>query len=94
MIFEDSRIERDFVSTMKKMESIEFYNFSKTKYASQKQLVAIQKIFDTNNVSLLNEKLLNLSNIRLKRPNSSLYEIQMEYNSKYNSNLSKSTINN
>ncbi len=92
--FENIRIERDFLATYKKMESIESYNSQKSKLNSQKQIDAINKIKNSSKIKLLNDSKLKLMDLRLKNPNYSLNEIQMAYNDIYNLNISKSTINN
>ena len=92
MLFEDSRIERDFVSTYKKMESIEWYNIKKTKESSQKQIKLIKKIFNEKKEKELSTDQINIAKLRLKHPDYSLLELQMEFNHVYEKDVSKSTI--
>lgn len=94
MIFEDKRIERDFLATYKKMESIETYNFKKSEEFSQKQIESIKKILNTQAFNSLDIKKINLAKLRIEKPNYSLSELQIEYNNRNNKNYSKSTINN
>ena len=92
MIFEDSRIERDFISTLKKMESIEEYNYKKTIEASTRQIKVLKEILNSKKVEFLSKEKINLVNLRIDNPTYSLSELQMEYYQLYGKNLSKSTI--
>ena len=92
MLFEDSRIERDFVATYKKMESIEQYNQDKTKKSSIKQIEAINHIFDNKKENKLSIDQQKISKIRIDNPNYSLLELQMQFNHENNKEVSKSTI--
>ncbi|NQX83235.1 MAG: DNA-binding protein WhiA [Mycoplasmataceae bacterium] len=94
MIFEDSRIERDFVATYKKMESIEKYNYEKSHKVSVKHIESINKILGTIFFESLDENKKILAKLRLEKPNYSLSELQMEFNYRNNKNFSKSTISN
>ncbi len=94
MIFEDSRISRDFIATYKKMESIENYNLKKTLENSIVQCDAIKKIKGSFLEKNLTKREKEVMNLRLKFPNYSLSELQMEYNDNFDSNISKSTMNN
>ncbi len=94
MLFEDSRIERDFISSFKKMESIEAYNLKKQNISAKKQIDIINNIKNKPIINSLTTKQFNLMNLRLEKPSYSLSELQMEYNFIYDENVSKSTINN
>ena len=91
--FEDQRIERDFVSQLKKMESISEYNNNKIQSASSEQKVSIEYLIEKNLMKSFNQKKQNLAYMRLKKLNLSLEDLAFEYNKKYNQNFSKSTIN-
>ncbi len=93
MIFEDSRIERDFVATFKKMESIEEHNLEKTRVSSKKQIDAIKNIYKNKRENELSEDQRNIIKIRMEYPDFSLLELQMEFNYKYKKDISKSAIN-
>ena len=93
MIFEDARIERDFLATYKKMESIENYNFEKTKKSAEKQITSIKKVLETDLKNKLNTDQIRLAEMRIKHPLFSLLELQMEFNAKFKKNVSRSTIN-
>lgn len=92
MLFEDSRIERDFVATYKKMESIEAYNLNKIRNSSKKQIDIINKIFNKNEEEHLSGDQQKIAHLRLKHPDFSLLELQMEFNHLYRRDVSKSTI--
>lgn len=92
MFFEDSRIERDFVATYKKMESIEEYNQHRSEEACQIQVNAINIVKDSDVFNKLSIKLRQLAELRLEKQNYSLSELQMEYNIRFDADISKSTI--
>ena len=94
MVFEDSRIERDFIASFKRMKSIEKHNFKKLKNVSDEQVRCINKILEFNLIIFLTKEQIILMDLRIEKPNYSLSELQMEYNFRNKSNVSKSTINN
>lgn len=94
MYFEDSRIERDFVATFKKMESIENYNLEKSFNSSEKHIKAVKKILNSNKFDALNINMKEIINLRIEEPTHSLSELQMDFNERNNTDYSKSTINN
>lgn len=94
MIFEDARISRDFIATYKKMESIENYNYQKSIENSNKQCEAIELVKGSPLENALSKREKEIMNLRLKFPNYSLSELQMEYNDKYDAEISKSTVSN
>lgn len=94
MFFEDSRIERDFVATFKKMESIENYNFKKTYDTSEKQIKAIKKLKKMPTYNSLKKEWVDLMELRIEKPLYSLSELEMEFNKRHDTFFSKSTINN
>jgi|GEM_PF-3235903 len=93
MIFEDARIERDFLATYKKMESIEAYNFEKTKKSAEEQIQFINKVLNSELKKELSVDQKRIASLRIKNPLFSLLELQMEFNTKYKKNVSRSTIN-
>ncbi|MCK5867665.1 MAG: DNA-binding protein WhiA [Mycoplasmataceae bacterium] len=93
MIFEDSRIERDFVSTFRKMESIEGYNLKKIENSARKQIDIIDKIFLEGKENLLSDNQIKIAKLRIEKPKYSLLELQMEFNFRFEQDVSKSTIN-
>ncbi len=92
--FEDQRIQRDFISNMTKLDSIEPYNQFKISVASQRQIKAIEKIFKTNKVLLFTEEQKQLFELRVSNPHLSLNDLSIVYLEKYQKQLSKSTVNN
>lgn len=94
MMFEDARISRDFISTYKKMESIEGYNYQKSHENSLRQSEAIKVIKGTVLENSLSKNEKDIMELRLEFPNYSLSELKYEYNEKFGNNISKSTINN
>ncbi len=94
MIFEEERINRDFASTYNKMQTIEEYNSRKIEEISEIQINAIKKLMETKTWLSIKPNYKNVAEIRLNYPNYSISDIQYTYNSKYEKDYSKSTINN
>lgn len=92
--FEDVRIERDFISTYKKMNTIEKVNLDKIAKTFKKHQMAIKKLNELDFFKKINSKYKKISILRLQNPYFSLSELQMKYNQIYNENISRSTINN
>ena len=92
LFFEDVRIERDFISLYKKINSIDIYNIKKISDASFNQVKSIKIIYNNGKFDELKDKYQNIAEIRLKNPEISLQDLTNEYNIIYKTNLSKSTI--
>lgn len=94
MIFEDARIERDFMATYKKMESIENYNLEKTIEKAKIQLACIELIKSKELEKFLSKNENEIMELRVENPNYSLSELQIAFNEINQLDISKSTINN
>ncbi|BDU67830.1 MAG: hypothetical protein TYPL_4830 [Candidatus Tyloplasma litorale] len=94
MFFEDQRINRDFISTLKKMDSIEYHNIKKSNETSKLQIKAIKAIKKNKKFLELNEKQKWLAELRVENPSSSFSSLMIKYEEKYKLELSKSTISN
>ncbi len=95
MVFDDYKIERQFLSAVKKMNSIEPYNrekIDKTCKLQKKCCKAVLENVETR--KLLNDNQIKLAKLRLERENLSLSDIQLLFNELYDSNYCRSTINN
>ncbi len=94
MIFEEERINRDFTSSYSKMESIEAYNYEKIVAVSKIQVKAINKLMKSKIWKTIKKDWTNLAELRIEKPNYSLSDLQYTFNSMYEKDVSKSTINN
>ncbi len=94
MIFENSRISRDFMSSYAKLDAIENYNLEKTHIASIKQIESINKLKTKTIYKSLTREQKIVADLRVENSNMSLSELCYLFNNKYNKNVSKSTINN
>ncbi len=94
MLFEDQRIERDFMASYMKMQSIEEYNIGKTQVASKAQVKAIEKLISKDALKVLPEKKRRIAELRIELPEYTFSELQMEYNQRYGEEVSRSTISN
>ncbi len=93
ILFEDTRIEREFISIFKKMESIEIYNIAKIEKASKTHIEAIRKLMGQKNYQFIPIKIKELLELRIENPALSLSELQIVYNKKFNYDVSKSSVN-
>ena len=92
MYFEDIRIERDFLSSLTKINSIDVYNAEKTTAASHIQKQDILKIIKSSSFNDLNENKQNIARLRLDNLHLSLKELTYKYNQTYDTSFSKSAI--
>ncbi len=92
MYFEDIRIERDFLSSLTKINSIDVYNAEKTTTASHMQKQDILKIINSVSFTNLNKNKQNIAKLRLDNLHLSLNELTYKYNQTYGTNFSKSAI--
>ncbi|NOQ50421.1 MAG: DNA-binding protein WhiA [Mycoplasmataceae bacterium] len=95
IIFEDHRIEKQFLATIKKMNSIEPYNKKKTDKTCTIQKKHCKSVLQNQEIQkLLTVNQLKLAKLRLNRENLSLSDLQLLYNEINDENFSRSTINN
>ncbi len=95
MIFDDYKIERQFMSAVKKMNSIEPYNKKKIDRTCEIQKKCCREVLKNNETkNLLTDNQIKLAKLRLERENLSLSDIQLLFNELYDKDYSRSTINN
>ena len=90
MNFENSRINRDFKNNLIRLDNCEIANEMKTINAAQNQIEYMQKIIDSGKYEILNDKLKNVIDLRLKNPDSSLSELCTLYEKGYGTSISRS----
>lgn len=88
--FEDVRIERDFMNSLKRLENMEVANEVKTQQAANLQIEQIRLIERTRGLSFLNDKLEPVAKLRLEHPEASLNELCEVYEEQYDEQISKS----
>ncbi len=88
--YEDIRIERDFMNSLKRLENMEVANEMKTQQAANQQIEQIELIARTRGLTFLNEKLEPVAKLRLEHPEASLNELCDAYEKLYDEQISKS----
>lgn len=88
--FEDSRIQRDFMNSLTRLDNCELANEMKSLAAGKKQMEDIEKIENYTDLTNLPEKLYEVAILRKKYPEASLNELCIAYEEEYNSTISKS----
>ncbi|MFV0380010.1 MAG: DNA-binding protein WhiA [Anaerorhabdus sp.] len=90
MKFEDIRIQRDFKNSLTRLDNCELANEVKTHEAAQKQLKDIELIESCGYLKQLDEKLIEIVELRKENPQYSLNELSKEYEKKTGILMSKS----
>ncbi|QIK87021.1 DNA-binding protein WhiA [Erysipelothrix sp. HDW6B] len=88
--FEDVRIQRDFRNSLTRLDNCEVANEVKTIKAGNAQIDAIQKLIEHNRYSHIEERLIQVGDLRMENPETSLNELIDLYQEKYNEPISKS----
>ncbi len=88
--FEDTRISRDFTSNMTRLNNVDVANVVKSMEAAARQLQDIQILEENDMIRTLDEKLLDVVELRKANPEGSLNELAAEYRSKTGNVVSKS----
>lgn len=88
--FEDFRIERDFMNSLRRIENCEVANEMKTQQAAKKQIEDILFIRRRLGFTTMDEKVRQVAILRLDYPEASLNELCMAYEAEYDEEISKS----
>lgn len=88
--FEDSRIQRDFMNSLTRLDNCELANEMKSMAAGKKQLEDIQWIENYQGIESLPEKLQLVVNARKELPEASLLELCDFCEEEYGETISKS----
>lgn len=91
--FEQKMVERNFMWEQKKLVAIETYNVKKIIDVSTKQCKIIEKIMSNGEIDNYSSNYRNLAKLRLKNPEYSLNSLTSEFNKRYNTSYSRSSIN-
>ena len=90
--FEDSRIQRDFMNSLTRLDNCELANEMKSIKAGKQQLEDIDRIDNFVGLKSLQENLYKVALLRKENPEASLNELCDEYERRYNEEISKSGI--
>lgn len=88
--FEDSRIQRDFMNSLTRLDNCELANEMKSISAGKKQLEDIEWIETYQGMQMLPKKLQMVANLRKNFPEASLNELCECYSQAYQEKISKS----
>ncbi len=88
--FEDSRISKDLMHSIVRIDNCEIANEMKSLKAANEQISYMEAIKKANKYNDLDEKLKNVIDLRLKYQDYSLNELCKAYDSKYGESISKS----
>lgn len=90
MEFEDVRIQRDFKNSLTRLDNCEVANEMKTIKAGNAQIDAIQLLIEHNRYSHLDQRLIEVGDLRMKYPEASLNELIEVYYQDTGTKISKS----
>lgn len=90
--FEDSRIQRDFMNSLTRLDNCELANEMKSIKAGKQQLEDIDRIDNFVGLNSLPKNLYKVAILRQENPEASLNELCDEYEDRYNEEISKSGI--
>ncbi|NLW15875.1 MAG: DNA-binding protein WhiA [Erysipelothrix sp.] len=88
--FEDVRIQRDFRNSITRLDNMELANDVKTIQAGNKQLDAIYKLIEHNRLNHLDQRLIDVAELRMDHPESNLNELIEIYQRETGNKISKS----
>lgn len=88
--FEDSRIQRDFMNSLTRLDNCELANEMKSITAGKKQMEDILWIENYRGLESLPEKLQEVANLRKEYPEASLNELCDYFHETYGETISKS----
>ncbi len=93
ILFEDSRISRDFMNSINRLNNFDIYNQEKTNSAFLRHYEIIKTLKSKKLIYSLDEKYQNFIKIRIEHKEASLDELAIIINEKYKYNITKSGIN-
>lgn len=89
-MFEDIRIQRDFHNSLIRLDNCEVANEMKTLKAGAKQIEAIEALKAAHRLEFLDQKLIEVANVRVQYPEYSLNELAHVYEETMGVSMSKS----
>ncbi|AMC92548.1 DNA-binding protein WhiA [Erysipelothrix larvae] len=90
MEFEDVRIQRDFKNSLTRLDNCEVANEMKSIKAGSAQLDAIYTLIKNNRYNYIDQKLIEVGDLRMDMPEASLNELIEEYQDRTGNKISKS----
>ena len=92
MKFEDSRIQRDYINNLARLDNCDIANEMKVQQSAARQYEDILLIKKLIGLDKLDKKLLEVAELRIENPDISLLELSRLYGKKYQETISKSGI--
>lgn len=92
MEYENIRIQRDFHNSLTRLDNCELANEVKSLNAGSKQVSAINKLKKHHRLQFLDERLIDIANLRVSNPEASLKELAQIYENDSGIAMSKSGI--
>ncbi len=92
MKFEDSRIQRDYVNSIHRLDNCDIANEVRIQRSAGKQISDINKVLAKYGAADLDERLKEVAFLRLENPDLSFLELSDLYQEQYHQPLSKSGI--
>lgn len=93
LAFENTRISRDMVNSINRLNNIEISNQQKATKAGEEQVIMINYLLDHNIFDELNENTKKVALLRITYPDASLQDLSLLLESDHNLEISKSGVN-
>lgn len=93
LAFENTRISRDMVNSINRLNNIEISNQQKAMKAGEEQTVMINYLLDHNLFDELNDNTRKVASLRIAYPDASLQDLSILLGSEHNLEISKSGVN-
>ncbi|WP_425380199.1 DNA-binding protein WhiA [Spiroplasma endosymbiont of Stenodema calcarata] len=93
LAFENTRISRDMVNSINRLNNIEISNQQKATKAGEEQVIMINYLLDHNIFDELNENTKKVALLRITYPDASLQYLSLLLESDHNLEISKSGVN-
>ncbi len=91
-VFEDVRIQRDFMNNLSRLNNCEIANETKSLEAADKQYESVLYILENNHLEKLSQKDQEMALLRFENPEASLLELSKLYEDRTGTILSKSGV--
>lgn len=93
LAFENTRISRDMVNSINRLNNIEISNQQKAMKAGEEQVIMINYLLNHNLFDELNENTRNVALLRIAYPDASLQDLSLLLENEHNFEISKSGVN-
>ncbi|KAF0851817.1 MAG: DNA-binding protein WhiA [Spiroplasma poulsonii] len=93
LVFENTRISRDMVNSINRLNNVEISNQQKAMKAGEEQAIMINYLLDHNLFDELNDNTRKIALLRVAYPDASLQDLSLLLESEHNLEISKSGVN-